>query len=197
MARAAIPGDFIDRAEMTKVFWIAVLLWVGMSASCPPELYAGTARVPELKLKAAFLYNFSKFVAWPEESLAEPEEPFIIGVLGKDPFGELLDSFSGKQVRGHPLVIRHFSRLKEVDRCHILFISESEKRLLGIIIETLADAPVLTVSDLPEFARRGGMIGFVKKGKNIRFAVNEGAAIRGSLKISSKFLKLAEVVYSE
>jgi hypothetical protein len=151
----------------------------------------------EYIIKAAFLYNFAKFVDWPGEDFANDESPIILCILGKDPFGELLESIEGKTVKGRRLMIKRLEEIEDLERCHILFISKSEKKNLTQVFDKLAGWSVLTVSDMESFAQRGGIIGLVTEEKKIRFQINVEAAQHRRVKISSKLLKLAQIVENE
>ena len=147
----------------------------------------------EYKLKAAFLFHFSQFVDWPAKSFADSQTPFVIGVLGENPFGaDLEQTVHGKIVGTHPLTVREFSSLAEAtNHCHILFISSSEQQRFPEIISRLEGLHILTVGEADNFGEAGGMIHFVLEGTKIRFRVNETAATRSGLKISAKLLSLA------
>ncbi len=148
----------------------------------------------EYPLKAAFLYNFAAFVEWPEPALASPTDPFIIGILGADPFGSAIDEIvAGEQAKNRPLIVQRFADPADAARAHILFISESETPRLEAILQHCRERPVLTVSDIPGFAQRGGVIEF-RVENTVRLHINVDAARSGQLTISSKLLQLAEVV---
>jgi hypothetical protein len=143
----------------------------------------------EYPLKAAFLVNFAKFVEWPRAAFAEPTSPIVLGILGQNPFGDIL---AGKIINNRPLVPKVFSSSSEATNCHILFIVGSyEKDRLSAIIKSLGKASVLTVGETKDFTEIGGMINFVQPEKKIRFQINDAAAKRVDLKISSKLLSLA------
>ena len=155
----------------------------------------GRAQVPQLseyQIKAAFLYNFGRFIDWPPEAFADGSSPFIFGILGENPFGKTLDqAFNGKTLNGHPVVVQVIHSLTEASHCHILFISSSEKSHLEKIIQSLHAASILTVSETSHFIDAGGMINFVTVDNKVRFQINNGAAKTARLKISSKLLGLA------
>lgn len=147
----------------------------------------------EYQVKAAFLYNFAKFVEWPTQAFATASAPLVIGVLGENPFHDTLRQVvEGKTIDGHPLRVKELRSLKEVGACHILFISTSERRQLPDILKLLKGAAVLTVGEMDGFTEAGGMINFVLvEGTKIRFQINKSAATSGGLKVSSKLLGLA------
>jgi hypothetical protein len=147
----------------------------------------------EYQLKAAFLFNFAKFVEWPEGAFSEPKAPLVIGVLGENPFGEHLErTVRGKTINGRPLTVRELHSPTEARDCHILFISNDEKPRLQKVFESLRGASVLTVGETEHFIDAGGMINFVLESGKIRFQVNDVAAKSARLKISSKLLSLAQ-----
>ena len=159
------------------------------------NLPAQTEISNEYKVKAAFLYNFSQFVEWPEEAFPEAHTPMVIGVIGEDPFGAYLEEIvRGEKVNNHPLVVKRYQRVEEIKTCHILFVSQSETKQLEQILAHLKDRRILTVGDVDGFARRGGMIRFVTEKNKIRFGVNLEAAKSANLTISSKLLRAAEII---
>lgn len=150
--------------------------------------------LPEYPVKAAFLYHFVEFVEWPQASPLPPDT-VTIGVLGRDPFGDVLDkAVLAKVAAGRTLVIRRFASASALEPCAILFISSSEMGHLPEILAHLQGAPVLTVGEADRFARRGGMIGFFFEDNRVRLEVNRAAAERAGLRVSSKLLAVARLV---
>lgn len=148
----------------------------------------------EYQVKAAFLYNFAKFIEWPPASFSSDSAPFLICVLGRDPFGKELQNITReKMVNGHRFEIDRLSDLQQIRGCHILFVSAAEKTPLTQILEKLRGASVLTVGDSQGFAEKGGMINFVLEDDRVRFEVNREAAGEAGLKISSKLLSVARL----
>ncbi len=148
----------------------------------------------EYAVKAAFLYNFAKFVDWPSESFRNETTPLVLGIVGVDPFGSLLETLKDKTVKGRKLVIRRLSRLENFEDCQILFISGSEKGALRPILAAVKNHPILTVSDIDRFAPQGGMIGLVAVDNTINFEINLDTVQRSKLKVSSQLLKLAKII---
>jgi hypothetical protein len=157
-------------------------------------IHASQQRPSEYEVKAAYLLNFLKFVRWPVSS--EGTESFIpICILGEDPFGAALDNIvSGQQIDGKRVVPRRISRPADMNGCRILFIDLSESGQLGRIFEILGNLPVLTVSEIPNFASRGGIIQFVLKDGRVRFEINVMNAQRIGLTLSSQLLNVASAV---
>ncbi len=172
-------------------FLVASLVGASLARAEEPS----RAMVLEYQVKAAYLYNFAKFVDWPADKLLDGSGPILVGVLGKDPFGSLLDStLKGKTVRGHSLEVRRVSGLAELKQCHIVFIPEPERRRLAEILQSLGNESVLTVSEMRQFADDGGMINFFTDENKVRLEINVEATERAGIRISSQLLKLARVV---
>ena len=151
----------------------------------------------EYDLKAAFLFNFARFVEWPADAFVSATTPIIIGVLGDDPFGPSLDALvQGETIRQRPLVVRRFRTVEQVDTCHILFVSASEASQMDHIAAALARRSVLTVGETKDFATQAGIIGFELSQRKLRLKVNLAAAADARLTISSKLLRQAQVIRS-
>jgi hypothetical protein len=146
----------------------------------------------EYQIKAAFIYNFARFVEWPSKAFAGAKSPMVIGVLGDNPFHEDLErTLHAKSIDDHPLVVKQFRSPMEATNCQILFISNSEKAHLPQILEGLKGASILTLGEMDHFTERGGMINFVAEGTKIRFQINNDAAANAGLRVSSKLLALS------
>jgi hypothetical protein len=146
----------------------------------------------EYQIKAAFLFNFAKFVQWPASALPDPASPVVIGVLGRNDFGDALEqTLHGKSIDTHPVLLKVFHTVAEVTNCQVLFISTSEKGRLDKTLGGLQGMNVLTVGEMDEFISAGGMVNFVIQDNRIRFEINNDAAEKAGLKISSKLLSLA------
>ena len=149
----------------------------------------------EYQVKAAYLYNFLKFVEWPGDPLANTQGQWIIGIVGDNPYGDqLAQIIAGKTVQGHELQVRRLQPGEDIRGCHILFISASEKKRLPTMLAALTGSSVLTVADMDHFIESGGMIQFVMEEKRVRFVIDVGASGRARLKVSSKLLSLARTV---
>lgn len=149
----------------------------------------------EYAVKAAFLYNFAKFVDWPADAFRSPRDPMVLCLLGEDPFGRELDrTVGGKTVLGRQLVVRRLETLTGVEECRILFVSSSEGPRFGQVLAAVADHAVLTVGEEEAFGRAGGIISFVVRQSRVRFQIDRAAAARAGLGISSQLLELAETV---
>jgi hypothetical protein len=150
----------------------------------------------EYQVKAAFIYKFATYVRWPAAAGVDVTTPFVIGILGKDPFGtSLSEVVRGQNVQGRVIVVRSVERVEEALRCDLVFVSSSERDNLPHILAALRGSPVLTVSDVDQFAEHGGMIGLVITEDNrVRFTINKAAIERPGLRASSQLLQLARIV---
>jgi hypothetical protein len=156
------------------------------------ELEAQPSR--EYDLKAVFLYNFAMFVEWPKEARPPAGQPIIIGVLGRDPFGRVLDEVVGNEVlNGNPLAVRRYRTPQEARECHILFISASEQEDLPRILSVLRGRPILTVADMTRFVASDAIITFTT-GKRVQLHINPAAAQQAGIAISAKLLRVSTVV---
>lgn len=172
---------------MTPRLLLMAILALPAAAAAPPTAAA--------EVKAVFLYNFTKFVEWPPESFPAPRSPIVIGVLGSDPFGAVLDeTVAGETVNGRPLEIRRFARLADLEPCHILFISASQEERVPVILRRLRRTGTLTVADIPGFAARGGAIEFRIEGGRMRFEISREAVDGAGLRVSARLLNLASTV---
>lgn len=159
--------------------------------------YGQQRRVSEYQVKAAFLYNFAKFVEWPPKRDGKASDQLVLGILGKDPFGDEIRTIEGKRVKDKTLRVIRADSLDELQNCDVIFISASVNAKLPGILKKLRGRPVLTVSDTPGFANRGVMINLFNLENKIRFEINPVAVERAGLKISSQLLKLARIVKQE
>jgi hypothetical protein len=166
----------------------ALTLMLGWGSDGVVNAQAREHKPNEYEVKAVYLYNFGKFVRWPSAT----GETFAICVLGQDPFGPALNAtVAGETINGANITAARISRVEEAANCRIVFISSSEEARLKQILSALDRSSVLTVSDLPQFSRHGGMVEFVFDGKKIRFEVNLAPAEHAGLEFSSELLKLA------
>ena len=164
-----------------------LLLAAGASAQAP--------RPNADQVQAAYLYNFGKFVKWPTFAPANRSGSFTICVLDQDPFGVVLQStLAGESVGGKPVTIKRLAKAQDAPACHILFIGSAQSRDLKAILAAVDHESVLTVSDMPDFSRHGGMIEFVLVGDRIRFAINLEGAEKSNLVFPSELLKVALAV---
>jgi hypothetical protein len=152
----------------------------------------------EYPLKAVFLLNFAQFTNWPTNAFAKPDSPIVVGVLGRDPFGAVLDAVvQNEVVNGRKFVVERYLRIENMQTCHILFISQSEVNHLDQIIGALKDRPILTVSEIDGSAYRGTCVRFITENNKIHLRINTDALQAAQLAMSSKILRVAELVSSK
>lgn len=165
------------------------LLLLGLASSA-----ARAESVPkEYQLKAAFLYNFSKFVQWPADRFANETSPIVIAVLGPSPFGGELDRLVRERlVNGRAIEVRPIASAADISRAHIVFVPAGAEPLLDA--GPLVAPGVLTVGESEGFASRGGIIRFILVEEKVRFEIDQGSAERAGLKLSGQLLKLATVI---
>ncbi|HTC64094.1 MAG TPA: YfiR family protein [Candidatus Saccharimonadales bacterium] len=155
----------------------------------------GAQSATEYQVKAAYLFNFIKFVEWPEAIPAEAQSKWTIGVVGNSPIADELSKLvEGKNILGRELQVKTFQATDNLRACNILFISESEKKHLPAILVGLRGSSVMTVADMEHFIDAGGMVQFVVEDARVRIAIDVGATGRARLKVSSKLLALARTV---
>lgn len=152
------------------------------------------AQLPrEYQLKAVFLYNFVQFTEWPTNAFADDKSPIVIGIVGADPFGPVLEqTIQDENVSGHPLVVQHYPHAADIKTCHMLFITQPEIRHLDEILKAIKDKPVLTVSDTDSSTTAGVMIRFILENNKVHFRINAPAARAANINLSSKLLRVAE-----
>jgi hypothetical protein len=154
--------------------------------------------IEEYQVKAAYLYNFAKFVEWPAQSFPSSASPIVICILGEDPFaGSLQEAVRGKTASGRTLVVRPAADLPAAKACQILFVGFAEWRRSRLTLGSLAGNGVLTVGESPNFSASGGIINFKLDAGRVRFQINVAAARQAPVQISSKLLSLADIVNTQ
>jgi hypothetical protein len=148
----------------------------------------------EYRVKAAYLLNFTRYVEWPTSTAADTA--LSICVLGADPFGKVLDAtIAGRTAQGRTLRVRRVQTASEATGCEVVFVSHETWRRNPQSVQALSSAGSLTVGDSEQFARGGGVIGFVILDETVRFVINDDARDRAGLRISSRMLSLAAAIY--
>jgi hypothetical protein len=181
------------------------------AAALAAETITDSEASREYQVKAAFLYNFIKFVDWPEES-SDSNKPIIIGIIGNDPFGSAFDPIKDKPVKERKVIVKWFKGLDELEKssqmdksgkhpqieaireCNLLFICHSEKEKLKETLDLLKDRSILTVADMQGFLESGGIVNFVIEENKVGFEINLVAAEHAKLEIRSQLLRLAKRV---
>jgi hypothetical protein len=176
-------------SPLRQAFWLAVVCFA-FTLPAPAQ----RAAFDERDVKAVFLFNFVQFVDWPSSAFTGPDAPVIIGILGDDPFGRLLDEVvEGEVLKGRPLSVVRFRRVEDIKVCHVLFISPSEAARYEHILMVLSTQPTLTVGETASFTTRG-MIRFLTDRNRVRLEVNVDALKAAGLTVSSNLLRLARLV---
>jgi hypothetical protein len=152
----------------------------------------------EYLIKAGFIFNFAKFVEWPPTTFAQADSPIVIGILGTDPFGAIIDQIvQDKKIGARGFVVKRLkwgADPKDLRECKILFVSASERAHIDELVQIVRGLPILTVGETPGFAERGGVIRLVLEDNKVRFEVNVEAARQAGLTISSRLLTLARII---
>jgi hypothetical protein len=162
---------------------------------CPGNALCGEMRKPtEYEVKAAYIYNFAKFVEWQSGRFQDGSDTIHVCVLGDDPFGPSLATIEGKTAGGRTLGTRRLTSLQQAGGCEMLYIAGSEERDLERVVEAVKDTPVLTIGDTEGFTQRGVMVNFYTENNKVHFEINPNAAMRAGFKISSALLRIARIV---
>ena len=189
--RRATPRSASRPARLLALLLAALF---SLLAVCPAH---AQTHPTEFQVKAAYVFNFGKFIKWPTDA-SSATSPFEICVMGKDSFASVLDAtVSGESIDRRNIIVKRMSNLQESAACNILFIGSSEESRLKTILAATQHVSILTVSDIPHFAERGGVIGFVSQEEKIRFEVNLPAAEQSHLALSSELLKVASRVIAK
>lgn len=178
--------EFLKRARIIAVIGLLTVLMAPLQAAAPSQ--------GEYALKSVFLYNFCRFIDWPESAFASPNEPLIIGIIGDDPFGSLLnEAVEGEKYHNRPIRIDHFRSPGDIKRCHLLFVSTSEGARVDQVLAAVAGKSVVTVGETEDFLDRGGMIALTAERNRVRLRINAAALHSANLAVSSKLLRVAEI----
>jgi hypothetical protein len=155
---------------------------------------ASAQSVPEHEVKAAYIFNFSKFIEWPADAFKSANAPINVGIVGDSSVASSLQRIVRNQtVEGRPITVRQVGRESNLVNYHIIFVGRSESDRARQIISGVQRHGILTIGDSPNFLREGGVINLFLEGNKLRFEINTLSAERSSLKISSKLLKLAKI----
>jgi hypothetical protein len=182
---------------------VALMLLPIVSAAAATSAHAqDTDASSEYLIKAGFIYNFASLVQWPSTSFSQADSPIVIAVLGEERFGTTLDRvLQGKKIDGRSFIVKYFRSTSELVKsvgkpkeCQILYVSSSAMPHLSEAIQVVRGMPVLTIGEMPGFAKSGGMINLVLEDNRVRFEVNVKAAKDADLNISSRLLALARIV---
>jgi hypothetical protein len=198
------------KSKACKMLFLTVVLLISAVVASVEQTSLSTGQPQEYQVKAAFLFNFIRFVDWPNEKPNDTNEPIFIGVIGNDSFGDAFEPAKSKPVKGRRIIINRFKSFAELEKgvesqreieifkkCHLLFISASEKDKAREIIKLLEGLPVLTVGETAGLLESGGIIRLLTEDKKVCFEVNLGAAEKVNLRISSQLLRLAKRVIKD
>ena len=163
---------------------------------CLCQVAAQTSPYTLYQHKALYLFNFAKYTEWPKQAFADDNAPFVLGILGTDPFHTDIDIIKGKTIKGRKLVVRYFHFVQEVTNCHLLFICSSETNNLSQIVQAVEHLSILTISEADGFIEHSGMINLVAEQKTagsqvVAFEINQAAAEKANLRLDTQLLKLA------
>jgi hypothetical protein len=189
------PGSLPTRRRRTSC-WLALCV-AGLFAGLATSLAQDSAS-KEYQIKAAYLYNFAKFVEWPADYFTNSQSPLVIGVFGQNPFGEELKTIAkDHKINGRDIVIKPVATMAEAGGVHLMFFGATEDNQVAGMLAALKKSSVLTVGESQKFVAAGGMINFVREADKVRFQINASAAEQAGLKISAQLLKLAMAVHKE
>jgi YfiR/HmsC-like len=178
---------FLAQGNLTIRLSLIVLVTIRAHAQAPVA--------DEYQVKAAFLYNFAKFVEWPPGAFRSAQDPITICLLGQNPFDDSLkEAVRGKTVEGRTFVVRQAFDAQQAIGCQILFVNSAERKRFQPMLDALKANGVLTVGESPGFAAEGGVVNFKLASGKVRLEINVDAAERAKLRVSSKLLSLAEII---
>lgn len=193
--------SLLPKRSVFRCRWLFVLFAAATFAFMSADtLMAQLAQPPminrEHQIKAAYLYNFARYIQWPKDTFANKKAPFIIGVVGNDPIlKDLKKVAKTRKIDNHPIEIKQFNIAKEVTPCQILFFSPAlDPYVQEKVLHKMAGRKVLLVGQTSNFLDMGGVIGFVVKQNRVRLVIDLEAVQRQKLKISAKLLRVAKVV---
>lgn len=188
-----MPGE--QRTSVRTLRHIELSIGIALLGISLSVASASAQSVTDDRVKAAYIFNFAKFIEWPPQVFTAKESPMNFCVLGRSPVVDELDSsIGGKSVNGHTIMIKHLHGPDEIKDCHLIFLAASAGKQQQKLIEAAKGSAVLLVAETPGFARSGGTINFITESGRLLFEVNINAAESAHLKISSKLLALARIV---
>jgi hypothetical protein len=181
-----------EKKRYKKLFRAFVLVLLVLSNNRMAR--AQTRPALEYQVKAAFLFNFTRFIHWPPSAYSSPDAPFVIGIVGNDPFGSYIDDLvSGELAEGHKILVRRYTDGSDPKGCHLVFINCSTPAQTKTTILQTGGQNILTVGDQDDFISMGGILRFYKQDNKIKMEIELAAAKAAELDISAKLLQLARV----
>ena len=189
------PFALLPRKKLSPGNRLAICLaFISLLLSTVSIAHAQKDNYTEYEVKAAFMYQFIAFINWPPESFKDDTTPFTIGVLGKDPFEEILDNMiKNKKAHNRTIKIMRSEKPEDLKQCHIVFVCSSEQENADTVLDTLSTSSTLTIGEWDSFTKQGGIIRFMLRKNKIAFEINNDNAQNAGLKISSQLLNLAQV----
>jgi hypothetical protein len=179
----------LKRKILTGVGVLLALLTTPLPAAPPAASVAN-----EYAIKSVFVYNFCRFIDWPDSAFASPNEPLTIGIVGPDPFGALLkEAVAGETYRNRPIQIERYRSAGDIRHCHLLFVSQSESSHLAQIVAAIEKQSVVTVGETQDFVHRGGMIALIAERNRVRLEINPSMLRAARIDVSSKLLRVADL----
>jgi hypothetical protein len=191
--KQSLPTGRSDAARTGSNRWLGRLLTVALLLMVVSPGSAADSK--EYQLKAAFIYNFTKFVEWPAHRFPETNSPIIIGILGKNPFNDELEKIiKDRNVNGHGIVVKNIISPAEATSVHLVFVSAGEEEKWEGVLKSFQKTAILTVGESEKFAASGGMINFTRQADKVRFEINQDSTDEAGLKVNAQLLKLATTV---
>lgn len=185
-------GRPIFRSLVNK--FILIIGLIGFCLSFSTNAAAGIFN--EYQVKAVFLYNLTHFITWPETAFQGDDAPFIVGIMGENPFGDMLQKVLEKErVNGRPIVLILYIDCEQLQQrpCHMLFLADPKDLFYPNLMLTARSSHILTISDVPGFVQKGGVINLVRSNRRIEIEINQQEAKRTGVEISAQLLNLAKV----
>ena len=183
---------FRARESTPGLMWLAVMAGAALLTAAP--CYGDDEAPREYSVKAAFIYNFTQFIDWPADAFAAGDSPFVVAVVGQNPFGAALDrAMANKTVGKHPIVVKYFATANDLGTCQLLFVSASLDKQLGEIFAKKTGKAVLNVGESDEFMRAGGAIRLFLEEDHVKFEIAPDVCEAARLKVSAKLMKLARI----
>lgn len=175
------------------LIFLALAAAVAMLATLIPAR-CGYAGELEARVKAAYIFNFTKFMEWPDSGGSGAAEPIRICIIGNDPLRTILGELTNREVKGHPLKVVKIRDIREAGACNLLFVSRSEEPQVARILQQLQGTRTITVSDINQFSQRGGGIGFVTDKERVKIEISQKAVRQSGVKISAKLFEIARMM---
>jgi hypothetical protein len=188
-AAAEAPGGILRRGCMRHIPAFTLLFFFAFFSLCEADSVTGQ----EYRIKAGFIYNFAKFVKWPERAFSDPESPIILCIISSHPFSDVFLALNDKNVGGRKMVVIRYQTPEDAESCHILFFDLPDRDFIRRELKRLDGRSILTVGEVDSFNQLGGIINFFLENNRLRFRVNLDAAKRAGLRLSSLLLMSAEI----